>query len=179
MSSNILVQRICQHCNTEFTAKTTVTKYCSNGCAKKAYKVRKRNEKIEQSNQQTNIIKDKPIININSKEFLSVPETAILLGCSTKTIYRLISKKEINAHNLGTRLTRVKRSEIDKRLANGKEQEPLQYDISECYTISETVDKYGISNGALYNLIKRNEIPKIEKGKYTYIPKKLIDNLLG
>ncbi|WP_010520894.1 helix-turn-helix domain-containing protein [Aquimarina agarivorans] len=141
--------------------------------------MRKRNEKIEQSNQQTNIIKDKPIININSKEFLSVPETAILLGCSTKTIYRLISKKEINAHNLGTRLTRVKRSEIDKRLANGKEQEPLQYDISECYTISETVDKYGISNGALYNLIKRNEIPKIEKGKYTYIPKKLIDNLLG
>jgi len=178
MSSNILVQRICQYCNTEFTAKTTVTKYCSNSCAKKAYKVRKRKEKIEQSNQQTKTVKNKPIIDINSKEFLTVPETAILLGCSTKTVYRLIERNEIHGSNLGTRMTRIKRSEIDKRLSSTNEIKPQRYDVSECYTITQIVDKYGISNGALYNIIQRNEIPRQVKGKFTYVPKSLIDNIL-
>ena len=47
MSSNIRVPKICQHCGTEFIAKTTVTKFCTDNCAKRAYKVRKRNEKID------------------------------------------------------------------------------------------------------------------------------------
>jgi hypothetical protein len=48
MSSNIRVQKICKHCNKLFEAKTTVTKFCSNACSKKAYKAKKRNEKIAQ-----------------------------------------------------------------------------------------------------------------------------------
>ena len=40
MSSNIAIQRICQHCGKEFTARTTVTQYCSDDCAKRAYKAR-------------------------------------------------------------------------------------------------------------------------------------------
>ena len=46
MSSNIEIERICQHCNKDFIAKTTVTRYCSDDCAKRAYKARKRAEKI-------------------------------------------------------------------------------------------------------------------------------------
>lgn len=49
MSSNIRLSKICQHCEKQFTAKTTVTKYCGDDCAKKAYKKRKRQEKITQS----------------------------------------------------------------------------------------------------------------------------------
>ena len=53
MSSNILVQRICQNCNTEFTAKTTVTKYCSNNCAKNAWRKRKQAGKVKKINRAT------------------------------------------------------------------------------------------------------------------------------
>ena len=38
MSSNIFVQRICEECGNEFTARTTVTRFCGDRCAKRAYK---------------------------------------------------------------------------------------------------------------------------------------------
>ena len=57
MSSNIRIDKICQHCGEEFVAKTTVTKYCGDVCAKRAYKARKRKEKIQAAKAQT--IKDK------------------------------------------------------------------------------------------------------------------------
>lgn len=47
MSSNIRLQKTCQHCGNRFTAKTTVTKFCSDTCAKWAYKQRKWNENVE------------------------------------------------------------------------------------------------------------------------------------
>jgi hypothetical protein len=37
--------------------------------------------------------------------------------------------------------------------------------------MSEAQDKFKISEGALYNLIKRNKIPKFRNGKYTYVKK--------
>uniref|UniRef100_UPI0028B10B01 hypothetical protein n=1 Tax=Sphingobacterium multivorum TaxID=28454 RepID=UPI0028B10B01 len=40
MSSNIKIKKICQQCGQEFIARTTVTKYCGDNCAKKAYKVK-------------------------------------------------------------------------------------------------------------------------------------------
>ena len=52
MSSNIQVQRICQYCSNEFTARTTTTLYCSHKCNSAAYKARLRDTKIEESNKQ-------------------------------------------------------------------------------------------------------------------------------
>ena len=72
MSSKIEVQRICQYCEQEFTARTTVTKYCSLKCSQKAYKARKRAEKIERSNTDTTRIKSQSIEQLKSKEFLTV-----------------------------------------------------------------------------------------------------------
>lgn len=114
MSSNIFIQRICEHCSKEFTARTTVTKFCSDACAKRAYKERKKAEKINESNTETLKVKNKPIEELKAKEFLSVKDIALLLGCSTRTAYRLIDKGKINAVNLSERLTRVKRSELNK-----------------------------------------------------------------
>ena len=114
MSSNIKVQRVCQYCNNEFTARTTVTKYCSDECSKKAYKARKRAEKIERSNTETIQIKKQPIEILKAKEFLTVREVAQLLNCSVRSAYYYIESGTIKAVNLGQRMTRVKRSEIDK-----------------------------------------------------------------
>lgn len=114
MSSNIQVQRICQYCNQEFTARTTVTKYCGDVCAKRAYKARKKEEKIQSSNKQTVKVKLKSIDELKAKEFLTVKEVAQLLNCSVRTAYYQIENGKIKAVNLGQRLTRVKRTEIDK-----------------------------------------------------------------
>jgi excisionase family DNA binding protein len=114
MSSNIQVQRICQHCNNEFTARTTVTKYCSDTCGKRAYKARLKVSKIESSNRQTQQIKNQPFEELKTKEFLTVREVARLLNCSVRSTYYYIEIGTIKAVNLGKRITRVKRSEIDK-----------------------------------------------------------------
>lgn len=113
MSSNIKVQRICQHCGAEFTARTTVTKYCSDNCAKRAYKIRKRSEKIESSNKETLIIKTRPIEELKSKEFLSVREVSRLIGCSRQTVYNLINSGQLKATNILKKKTIIRRSDID------------------------------------------------------------------
>ena len=114
MSSNIYVQRICQQCGKEFTARTTVTQYCGDTCAKRAYKARERKIKVEESNKETLRIKNKPIEELKAKEFLTVREVPILLNCSVRSAYYYIESGTIKAVNLGQRITRIKRSEIDK-----------------------------------------------------------------
>ena len=183
MSSKIEVQRICQHCGNEFTARTTVTRFCSHRCASAAHKQKVRAGKVEQSNKQTQQIKTQPIEELKAKEFLTVREVARLLNCSVRSAYYYIESGTIKAVNLGQRITRVKRSEIDKLFEQPQpiipQPEQKQFDISDCYNLTEVQDKYGISETALQNLIKRNSIPKIKKGWFAYVPKTVIDKLLS
>ena len=53
MSCKIEIKRICEYCNTEFTAKTTVTKYCSHKCNQRHYKAKVKEQKINKSNSET------------------------------------------------------------------------------------------------------------------------------
>lgn len=187
MSSNIEVQRICQHCGIEFTARTTVTRFCSHKCASTAHKQKLRAGKVEQSNRQTLRIKTQPIEELKAKEFLTVREVAQLLNCSVRSTYFYIGIGTIKAVNLGQRITRVKRSEIDKLFEQPQystpppetQPEQKQFDISECYTLTEVLNKYGISEKGLHDLINRNNVPKIKKGWFAYVPKTVIDKLLS
>jgi excisionase family DNA binding protein len=183
MASNIKVQRICQFCGNEFTARTTVTQYCSDNCAKRGYKVRKRNEKIEKSQTETKAVKAKPITDLKAKEFLSVRDAAKLIGCSRQTVYSIINSGRLNAVNLKEKKTIIRRADIDKLFelppaAPVNEPAPADYDINDCYTITEVLAKYPISEKALHTLIKRHDIPKQKKGWFAYVPKTIIDNLL-
>lgn len=117
MSSKIRVQRICQHCGSEFTARTSVTKYCGDTCAKRAYKARKRDEKVEASNRETHVVKFMAVEDLITKDILNVKEASTLLGCSTRTTYRLIETGALKAANLGERMTRIRRADIDKLLS--------------------------------------------------------------
>jgi excisionase family DNA binding protein len=183
MSSNIKVQRICQHCSKEFTARTTTTLYCSHRCNSAAYKAKQRAGKVEKSNNETRLIKNQPIEELKAKEFLTVREVARLLNCSVRSAYYYIESGTIKAVNLGQRITRVKRSDIDKLFEQPQPEAPQpeqqHYDISECYNLTEVLDKYSISATTLQNLIKRNSIPKIKKGWFVYVPKNVIDSLLN
>jgi excisionase family DNA binding protein len=107
------VQRICQHCNKEFTAQKTTTKFCSLDCARRAYKANVKQLKIEISNKETRAIIARPIEEIKSKEFLTVRDAAKLINCSVRTTYRLINQEIIKAINLSERKTLIKRSDID------------------------------------------------------------------
>lgn len=188
MSSNIKVQRICQYCNTEFTAKTTVTKYCSHICNSRALKLKVKLKKIGFSNTQTLQTKNKYQEDLKNKEFLTVKQVAQLLDFSVRTLYRIINEKKINAVNISQRKTLIRRKDIDALFEKQNpdyeivirpvEKNEIQPDIKECYTITEIQTKYNISSGALYNLIKRNNIYKFKVGKFTYISKTDIETIM-
>lgn len=55
-----------------------------------------------------------PLEQIKAKEFLTVKDVAILLNCSVRTVYYYIDNGIIEAVNLGQRMTRIKRSTLDK-----------------------------------------------------------------
>lgn len=111
MSSNIRMTKSCMQCGKEFTARTTVTACCSDLCAKRYYKRRKKEEKIQLAIQKENERKPfNPIV--KEKEFLSIDETCQLIGASRWTIYRMIEKKKIKVAKLGSR-TIIQRQAID------------------------------------------------------------------
>ncbi len=111
MSSNIRLEKTCQHCGKNFVAKTTVTQFCSDNCAKRAYKARLRSAKVETAIQKENELKPfNPIV--NQKDFLSIKETCQLIGASRWTIYRMIDAGNIKAAKLGSR-TIIARKEIN------------------------------------------------------------------
>ena len=193
MSSNIEVLRICQHCETEFTARTTVTKYCGDACAKKAYKARKRAEKVEESNKQAVQVKQQPIEELKAKEFLTVSQVSRLLSCSRQNVYKLINSGKLQATNILEKKTIIRRSDLDNLFTEIPEsgtipqqqrhelndwKEAGNFDISDCYTLTEVKEKYMVSESTVQQLIKRNSIPKIKKGWYAYVPKQIIDELL-
>lgn len=184
MSTNIQVQRICLYCGNDFTAKTTTTKYCSHKCNSRHYKQKVKGDKIEASNSETKKVRTLKIDEVKAKEFLTIPELSILLGCSLRTAYRLVNNGTINSVNLAERMTRVKRSDIDVLLHKPQQnelskaaQEPA-LNISDCYTLKEVQEKYKVSEGALQQLINRNKIPKMKIGRYAYVPKLCIKQLL-
>ncbi|MEI8278826.1 MAG: helix-turn-helix domain-containing protein [Bacteroidota bacterium] len=113
MSSNIRINRVCEYCGNEYIAKKTVSKTCSPHCAKMNYKAKQRTAKIEQSNIETQQIKNKPIEDLKAKEFLTVRDLSKLLNCSRQTVYNLINNNTIKATNISAKKTLIKRSEID------------------------------------------------------------------
>ena len=182
MTSYIKVQRICKQCGAEFTARTTATLYCSGVCSKRAYKVRIREEKVAACNEETkkaNPRAPKSEVDVESREFLTVTQAAQLIGCSRRNIYYLIDAGQLKAVNIMKKKTIIRRADINQ-LLNVTESEPAkEYTVDECYTIGETQQKYGISGKALYDIIKRNDIPKFQRGKYVYVPKELIDKIFN
>lgn len=93
------------HCQVAFIAKTTVTKFCSQKCASKAYKLNSKKEKIvEAQKDEYNKSVGIDIGMIQSKDFLSIKEACILLGISRMSFYRYIKNGKLKQANLGGRV---------------------------------------------------------------------------
>lgn len=107
------IPKVCMHCQKQFIAKTTVTKFCSHKCASANYKKRereKRIKKVESVPLQSFMLK---LQDIKEKPFLSIKEASTLLGMSRMTLYRQIKNGSLEAAKIGSRVI-VKRSSIDK-----------------------------------------------------------------
>jgi excisionase family DNA binding protein len=102
MSTYIEIPKICIECNSSFIAKTTVTKFCSQKCAGRAYKKNKRNENlaiVQKLEYEKAVGVDMALI--QSKEYLSIKETCLLLGISRMSLYRYIKNKTIIPSSIG------------------------------------------------------------------------------
>jgi excisionase family DNA binding protein len=186
MSSNIHIKRICQHCAKEFIARTTVTQYCSNDCSRRAYKARLKHDKIKASNEETIAIKSLPLVAIREKEYLTVADVALLLTSSKVAVYDMINSGRLKAKNLSKRKTRILKADVDKLFdvvapANPAkvEKKEIKINIADCYTIGQAEKISGMSNKALFDFLKRNQVKKISRGKFVYVPKAIIDQLIA
>ena len=173
MSSNIEIQKICQCCGKEFTAKTTVTRYCSHRCASTGYKNRVRDEKIENAAikpSDPNLSPGQSPI-INNRVYLNVQQTAELMGISRPTVNRYCASGKVPCVKINRKIF-IRRKDID---ALFEEAVPYQVTplkrlpITEFYTLEEIVEKFGYSKETVYKTAKEKRIPNVLcQGKKIY-----------
>ena len=182
MSSNLTVKKVCDHCGNVFIAKTTVTKYCSKKCNSRNYTQKQREEKIGVSDQTFRRVMNHKLEELTELEFLSVKSAAKLLGASDKIVLTMIKAGRLKASNLSVRKTVINRADIDRlfELQDIKDNEkPNSSNLSECCHMGEAQKIYNISEKALFDILKRNNVPKYQVGWYTYVLKKHLDEIFN
>ena len=184
MSSNIRITKICQFCNIEFTAKTIKTKFCSLACGSKNYKKISREKKKVLNSEKAESSNSAEMEKLKKLEFLSIDEASVLMGISSRTLYRVISRNELTMCKIGSR-NFIGRSNIDQFIEGlhkiKKDDEAVQAfpGIENCYTISQAQQKFNVSPSALYGMLLRQEILKYNVGKFVYVSKGDLDLLFN
>lgn len=183
MASNLRIDKFCQYCGNRFVAKTTVTKYCGDNCAKRAYKERKKAEKIESTNKVFLHKAKLSIQELQTKDFLSVQEFCQLFQVSRTTAWRLMKDGKVDAARIG-RKKFITRASIDALFnppieIQPKESEPKELNIEDCWNIGEVEKLFALHSKTLYDAILRFDIPKMQKGKFVYVPKDNIISIFG
>ena len=179
-TSSIRITKICQWCGVEFEAQKVSTKYCSHRCANLAYKQAVRDKRVKQAEAETLSIKlEKPIENIKDKEYLSFAQAGKLLGLSRQAVYNMVKAGNLKASKISSRLSFIKRTDIDAMLENKpykilhpKDSVP----ITDFYTTAEVKEKFQIQESWLYKIAKEHNIPRTFNRGKTYWSKKHIDS---
>lgn len=182
--SKLKIPKLCEFCQKPFEAKTVTTRFCSKYCSEKLGKRQKQVAKEMEARKtllENSVFK---IAELQTRPYISVSEAEMLFGISKNTIHRLIKSKKIPAINLGERLTRVSKIDIEQmflavEIPKKKEivVEKPNFEVGNCYTISEISSKFHADPGTITNLIKRNKIPTKKVGSFVYVPKNLIDKI--
>ena len=144
----------CEVCGSIFIAKTLDSKCCSEKCMKVAWKRRKDEEKKQE---RLKAIADQVP---DYRDYISIPEAVAMYGVGRDTLYRLIRIGQIQSINLGARLTRINRKDIDKMFPKRFEKPKKDKDLvplynmepENCYTIGEICKKYNINDSSVWAL---------------------------
>ena len=184
MSSNIRIERICEWCGKQFTAQTTVTRFCSKRCSEHAYKERLRQKKISLSNQET--AHNSQEKESRNKEFLTPSETARYLSVGRTYIYDCINRGKIKVTRIG-RKTLISKADLQAMFdfltpKESKSTEPAEKkskSFTDFYTRADIREKYGVKDSWIYKVVAENNVPKtIIRGK-AYFSKSHIDRLFS
>ncbi|MGB4414625.1 MAG: helix-turn-helix domain-containing protein [Paludibacter sp.] len=173
------IQKECAVCGKMFIPKTVTSMYCSRKCGEVAYKrkvaAKKKDEQLK------NAAANVP----DARQYISVSEAISIFGVSRSTLYRLIRLGQIPAINLGMRLVRIDRKELESvfpaRKSTPQTEKPAHkvYSLEpeDCYTIGEIAKKFGISESSVYAHIRKYSIPTRQIGRFVYAPKSEINPL--
>lgn len=118
---------------------------------------REKNIKATEENTQ-NRIEELPIITIKDKEFLSFSEVGILLGITRQAVYKMVYKGYLQASKISSRLSFVKRSDIDEMLKRHPYEFRMPKDtlpIKEFYTTAEIMKKFNVSESWILLCLRR------------------------
>lgn len=121
----------------------------------------------------------------DARDYISIAEAEALFGVSKKTLHRLVRKGEIQSINLGTRLTRISKTELLGKFPLREEPINRQYALPKlynmepenCYTIGEICQKYKINDSSVWAQVRKYGIPSRQIGNYVYVPKEEFDKL--
>ena len=179
-TSSIRITKICQWCGVEFVAQKVSTKYCSHRCANLAYKQAVRDKRVKQAEAETRSIKlEKPIENVKDKEYLSFAQAGKLLGLSRQAVYNMVKAGNLKASKISSRLSFIKRTDIDAMLENRPYKTLHPKDtvpITDFYTTAEIKEKFGVKESWIYEIAKEHNIPRTFNRGRTYWSKKHIDS---
>lgn len=178
MSSNLELKKTCQFCGEEFIARTTTTQYCSLQCGQRAYKKRKREEKLQAAAQKEEILKQKQVPDpIPIKEILGTQEVAELMGVTRTTVHRYCVAGTIPCMKINRKIF-IRRKDVEHLfdaaapyVVTPIEKEP----ITEFYSLKEITEKYNCSPSLVYTTVKDKKIPHTEFQGKTIYSKKHID----
>lgn len=117
MSSNLEITKTCELCGNSFIAKKLTTQYCSHQCSQRAYKLRKRDEKVktvldheaeklglsEKISNKFNPIQNDST-NLNTQPFLSVQDVADIFNIERTTAYRYCVQGKIKCIKMNRKI---------------------------------------------------------------------------
>ena len=102
------IKRKCKFCGKAFIIKTLDSIYCCKKCSEAAYAQKKRAEAKEKK--LALIAKSVPKV----REYISIREAVAIYGVERDTLYLMVRRGQIPSINIGTRLTRISRKDLEK-----------------------------------------------------------------
>ncbi|MGV8879288.1 MAG: hypothetical protein ACOH2A_09670 [Sphingobacteriaceae bacterium] len=94
----------------------------------------------------------------------------------------MIKSGRLNATNLSVRKTVINRADIDPLFDLPEvvdHLKPNSSNLSECWHINEAQKVFNISEKALFEILKRNDIPKYQVGKFSYVLKSHLNRIFN
>ncbi len=175
------IKKLCEYCGKEFHASRQDVRYCSHNCNRKAYKEIKRKEVITLTESMISREKiQKATIALSDREYLSISETAMLLGWCKQTVYNYCHNGIIPAKRISRRTTLIRKKDIDMLFQETEPYEVLhsgeRKPINDWYTIDEITERYGLLRHRIRKIINAENIPTKKSGTRTLIAKNKIDN---
>lgn len=185
-------QRKCENCGKVFVIRSGNQRYCCEACAEQAKQNRKKRR-----NDFINAVE--PLIDLHNQEYLSFSKAALLMGCTRQYIYKLVGQGRLKASRLSSRMSLIRRTDIESLLAaspyervlpvvrlvkgnsNSMKIKTSETDNSpmEYYTGEKVMATFKIGQGWLYTSAKRYRIRTCRIAGRIYYSKPDIDAHFG